>query len=46
VRLILFAGGDAVTGPSTVVKAVGAFMILMGLGLGTAGYALWSMARQ
>ena len=33
-------------GVFTVVKAVGAFMILMGLGLGTAGYALWSMARQ
>lgn len=33
-------------GVFTVIKATGAFMILMGLGLGTTGYALWSMARQ
>jgi len=29
-------------GVFTVVKAAGAFMILMGLGLGVTGYALWS----
>jgi hypothetical protein len=33
-------------GVFTVVKATGAFMILMGLALGTTGYALWSMGRE
>lgn len=33
-------------GVFTVVKATGAFMIVMGLALGTTGYALRSMARQ
>jgi len=33
-------------GVFTVVKATGAFMIVMGLALGTTGYALWGMARQ
>ena len=32
-------------GVFTVVKATGAFMIVMGLALGTTGYALWSKAR-
>ena len=33
-------------GVFTVVKAIGAFMIVMGLALGTTGYALWSTARE
>ena len=33
-------------GVFTVVKATGAFMIVMGLALGTTGYALWSTARE
>ena len=33
-------------GVFTVVKATGAFMILMGLALGTTGYALWSTGRE
>jgi hypothetical protein len=33
-------------GVFTVVKATGAFMIVMGLALGTTGYALWSVARH
>ena len=33
-------------GVFTVVKATGAFMIVMGLALGTTGYALRNMARQ
>lgn len=33
-------------GVFTVVKATGAFMIVIGLALGTTGYALWSTARQ
>jgi len=33
-------------GVFTVVKATGAFMIVMGLALGTTGYALGSMARE
>jgi len=33
-------------GVFTVVKATGAFMIVMGLALGTTGYALWSTGRE
>jgi uncharacterized membrane protein YidH (DUF202 family) len=33
-------------GVFTVVKAAGAFMILMGVGLGATGYALWRTGRQ
>jgi hypothetical protein len=33
-------------GVFTVVKATGAFMIVMGLALGTTGYVLWSKDRQ
>jgi len=33
-------------GVFTVVKAAGAFMILMGLGLGATGYALWRTAKD
>ena len=33
-------------GVFNVVKATGAFMIVMGLALSTTGYALWSTARQ
>jgi uncharacterized membrane protein YidH (DUF202 family) len=33
-------------GVFTVVKAAGAFMILMGLGLGATGYALWRTNRE
>ncbi len=33
-------------GVFTVVKATGAFMIVMGLALGATGYSLWSMARE
>jgi len=33
-------------GVFTVVKATGAFMIVMGLALGATGYALWRMARE
>jgi hypothetical protein len=33
-------------GVFTVVKAAGAFMIVMGLALGTTGYALWDTARK
>jgi hypothetical protein len=33
-------------GVFTVVKAAGAFMILMGVGLGATGFALWRMGRQ
>ena len=33
-------------GVFTVVKATGAFMIVMGLALGATGYAIWSMARR
>lgn len=33
-------------GVFNVVKATGAFMLVMGLALGTTGYALWSTARQ
>jgi len=33
-------------GVFTVVKAAGAFMILMGLGLGVTGYALWRTAKD
>jgi len=32
-------------GVFTVVKAAGAFMIVMGLALGVTGYALWSLGR-
>jgi hypothetical protein len=32
-------------GVFTVVKAAGAFMIVMGLALGITGYALWSLGR-
>jgi len=32
-------------GVFTVVKAAGAFMIVMGLALGTTGYALWRLGR-
>ena len=32
-------------GVFTVVKGAGAFMIVMGLALGTTGYTLWSTAR-
>jgi hypothetical protein len=32
-------------GVFTVVKAAGAFMAVMGLALGTTGYALWSLGR-
>jgi hypothetical protein len=32
-------------GVFTVVKATGAFMIVMGLALGTTGYALWRLGR-
>lgn len=32
-------------GVFTVVKAAGAFMIVMGLALGATGYALWSLGR-
>jgi len=32
-------------GVFTVVKAAGAFMIVMGLALGATGYALWSIGR-
>jgi len=32
-------------GVFTVVKAAGAFMVLMGLALGVTGYALWSLGR-
>jgi hypothetical protein len=32
-------------GVFTVVKAAGAFMIVMGLALGTTGYSLWSLGR-
>ena len=33
-------------GVFTVIKASGAFMIVMGLALGTTGYALWSTGRE
>jgi len=33
-------------GVFTVVKAAGAFMILMGIGLGATGYALWRKGNQ
>jgi uncharacterized membrane protein YidH (DUF202 family) len=33
-------------GVFTVVKATGAFMILMGLGLGATGYALWRTSKK
>jgi len=33
-------------GVFTVVKATGAFMIVMGLALGVTGYAIWSKARR
>ena len=33
-------------GVFTVVKGAGAFMIVMGLALGTTGYTLWSTARK
>jgi hypothetical protein len=33
-------------GVFTVVKATGAFMIVMGLALGATGYAIWSKARR
>jgi hypothetical protein len=33
-------------GVFTVVKAMGAFMILMGLGLGATGYALWRTGKK
>jgi hypothetical protein len=33
-------------GVFTVVKAVGAFMIAMGLGLGATGYALWRTSKK
>jgi uncharacterized membrane protein YidH (DUF202 family) len=33
-------------GVFTVVKAAGAFMILMGLGLGATGYALWRTSKK
>jgi len=33
-------------GVFTVVKATGAFMIVMGLALGATGYALWSTGRE
>jgi len=33
-------------GVFTVVKAAGAFMIVMGLALGTTGYALWVTGRE
>jgi hypothetical protein len=33
-------------GVFTVVKAAGAFMILMGVGLGATGFALWRTGRQ
>lgn len=33
-------------GVFTVVKATGAFMIVMGLALGATGYSLWSIARE
>jgi hypothetical protein len=33
-------------GVFTVVKAAGAFMILMGIGLGATGYALWRTGRK
>ena len=33
-------------GVFNVVKATGAFMLVMGLALGTTGYALWSTTRQ
>ena len=33
-------------GVFTVVKATGAFMIVMGLALSATGYALWSMCRE
>ena len=33
-------------GVFTVVKVTGAFMIVMGLALGTTGYTLWRTARQ
>ena len=33
-------------GVFTVVKATGAFMIVMGLALGATGYALWSIGRE
>jgi uncharacterized membrane protein YidH (DUF202 family) len=33
-------------GVFTVVKAAGAFMILMGLGLGATGYALWRTSQK
>jgi hypothetical protein len=33
-------------GVFTVIKATGAFMVVMGLALGATGYSLWSMARE
>jgi len=33
-------------GVFTVVKAAGAFMIVMGLALGATGYSLWSLSKK